>query len=116
MICAPSSWVGHGNFTTVEDIPLHEEVLAGMFFLFEHLIIILFDSGASHDFMSLAYAQMAKLTLWATNAPYSISTPGGRVVSDHMVHKISLEHFGRAFTTSLIILEGQGMDFILGLN
>jgi hypothetical protein len=75
MIHASSSRVGHANFTTIEEIPLGEEVLANTFFLFEHPIIILFDLGASHDFMSLAYAQKAKLTLWATNAPYSISTP-----------------------------------------
>jgi hypothetical protein len=50
MICAPSPKAGHANFTTVKDIPPLEEVLAGMFFLFEHPIIILFE--ASHDFMS----------------------------------------------------------------
>jgi hypothetical protein len=65
MIHTPSPRVGHANFTTVEDIPPGEEVLASTFFLLEHPIIILFDSGASHDFMSLACAQKAKLTLWA---------------------------------------------------
>jgi hypothetical protein len=77
MILAPSPRVGRANFTTIEDIPPGKEVLAGTFFLSEHPIIILFDSGASHDFMSLACAQKAKLTLWAMTAPYSISTPGG---------------------------------------
>jgi hypothetical protein len=47
----------------VEVIPPGEEVLAGTSYLFEHPIIILFDSRASHDFKSLAYAQKAKLTL-----------------------------------------------------
>jgi hypothetical protein len=116
MIRAPSPRVGRANFTTVEEIPPGEEVFAGMFFLFEHPIIILFNSGASHDFMSLACAQKAKLTLWATNAPYSISTPRGRVVADHMVHKIPLELAERAFLNSLIILESQGIDVILGIN
>jgi hypothetical protein len=54
-----------------------EEVLEGMFFLNEHPIIILFDSEASHDFVSSAYANRAKLTLVASGAPYVISTPGG---------------------------------------
>jgi hypothetical protein len=62
MIRAPSLRVGRANFTTVKDISHGEEVLVGTFFLFEHPIIILFDSGASHDFMSLACAQTAKLT------------------------------------------------------
>jgi hypothetical protein len=77
-----------------------------MFFLLEHPIIILFDSGASHDFMILACAQKAKLTLWATTVPYSITTPGGRVIADRMVRAIPLELVGRVFPTSLIILEG----------
>jgi hypothetical protein len=77
-----------------------------MFFLLEHPIIILFDSGASHDFMILACAQKAKLTLWTTTVPYSITTPGGQVIADHMVRAIPLELVGRVFPTSLIILEG----------
>jgi hypothetical protein len=38
------------------------------------------------------------------------------VVIDHMVHKIPLELVGRVFPTSLIILEGQGTDVIMGMN
>jgi hypothetical protein len=44
--------------------------------------------------MSLACAQKAKLTLWDTNAPYSISSPGGRVVANRMARKIPLELVG----------------------
>jgi hypothetical protein len=91
MIHPPSLRVGRANFTTVEEIPPSEEVLVRMFFLFEHPVIILFNLGASHDFMSLACAQKAKLTLWATSVPYSVTTPGGRVVADRMVRAIPLE-------------------------
>jgi hypothetical protein len=78
--------------------------------------MILFDSEASHDFMSLACAQKAKLTCWATLVPYSINTPRVQVVADQMVHKVPLELIGRVFLTNLIILEGQGIDVILGMN
>jgi predicted aspartyl protease len=54
-----------------------EEVLAGTFFLNEHPVIILFDSGASHNFMSTTCAKKVKLSLVASGAPYVISTPGG---------------------------------------
>jgi hypothetical protein len=108
--------IGRANFTTLEEIPLGEEVLAGTFFLYEHPIIILFDSRASHDFLSLANAQKAGVTLYATQVPYSISTPGGRVVANQMAHKIPLEPAEQVFSTTLIILEGQGIDVILGMN
>jgi hypothetical protein len=74
-----------------EEIPPGEEVLSGMFFLYEHPIIILFSSGDSHDFLSLAYAQKAGITLCVIQVPYSISTLGGRVVANQMAHKIPLE-------------------------
>jgi hypothetical protein len=45
MIHPPSLKVGHANFTTVEDIPPGEDVLAGTPLLYEHPIIMLFDSG-----------------------------------------------------------------------
>jgi hypothetical protein len=63
----------------VEEIPIGEEVLVGMFFLTEHPIIILFGSGVSHDFISSTCAERARLTLVASGAPYLVSTPGGRV-------------------------------------
>jgi predicted aspartyl protease len=61
----------------MDEIPTGEEVLAGAFFLNKHPIIVLFDSGASHDFMSSTCAKKAKLSLVASEAPYVISTLGG---------------------------------------
>jgi hypothetical protein len=108
--------VGCANFTMLERTPPSEEVLADTFFLFEHPIIILFSSGASYDFLSLACTQKAEITLCATQVPYSINTPGGQVVANQMVRKIPLELVGRVVLTALIILEGQGIDIILGMN
>jgi hypothetical protein len=56
-----------------QQIPTGEEVLAGTFFLNECPIIILFDSGASHDFMSITCVKKAKLSLVASGVPYVIS-------------------------------------------
>jgi hypothetical protein len=73
----PAPRTGHANYTIVDEIPMGEEVLAGTFFLNEHPIIILFNFGASCDFMSFTYAKKAKLSLVALGAPYVISTPEG---------------------------------------
>jgi hypothetical protein len=93
-----------------------QEVLASTFFLNECPIIILFDSGASHDFMSSACAKKARLTLVALGAPYVISTPGGRVDTDRVVQKVPLDLSGWVFETDLIVLSGQGIDVILGMS
>jgi hypothetical protein len=65
---SPAPQTGHTNYTTVEEIPTGEVVLAGMFILNECPIVLLFDSGALHDFIS---------STCATKAPYVISTPEG---------------------------------------
>jgi hypothetical protein len=108
--------MGHANYTIVEEILMWEEVLAGTFFPNECSIIILFDSWASHDFMSFTCAKKAKLSLVASGAPYVIVTPGGRVDADQVAQKVPLELFGRIFSTNLIILSGQGIDVILGIS
>jgi hypothetical protein len=75
-------WTGRTNYTTVEEIPTGEEGRAGMFFLNEHPIIIMFNSGASHDFISSTCVKKVVLSMVATEAPYVISTYVGRVDAD----------------------------------
>jgi hypothetical protein len=78
----------------VDEIPTGEEVLAGTFFLNEHSIIIVFDSGASHDFISSTCVKKAKLSLVASGVPHVISTPEGRVEADRIVQKVRSSYPG----------------------
>jgi hypothetical protein len=48
---------GRVNYTTIEDVSKGEQVLVSTFSLNGHPIVILFDSGASHDFISKACTQ-----------------------------------------------------------
>jgi hypothetical protein len=107
---------GHTNYTTMEEIPMGEEVLAGTFFLNELLIIILFDFGASHDFISSTCAKKARLSMVAMEAPYMISTPRGWVDADRIIRKAPLVMVDRVFSTDLIKLSSQGIDVILGMS
>jgi hypothetical protein len=100
----------------MEEIPTGEEVLAGTFFLNEHPVIILFDSGASHDFISSTCAKKAMLSMVAAKAPYVSSTLRGRVDANWIVRQAPLELAGRVFSTDLIILKGQRLEVILGMS
>jgi hypothetical protein len=107
---------GHVNHTMVEDNPEGEEVLVGTFLLFGHPVIILFDSEASHDFMSSTCAKREKLTLIVAKPSYMISTPGVRVVAKQVATEVPLKLVGQVFPTHLIVLDGQGIDVILGMS
>jgi hypothetical protein len=69
-------------------------VLAGTFFLSGRPIVIPFDSGASHEFMSSICVKKAKLSLVTSRMPYVISTPGGRVDADRLVRRAPLDLAG----------------------
>jgi hypothetical protein len=100
----------------MEEIPTGEEVLAGPFFLSGRPIVILFDSGASHEFMSSVCVEKAKLSLVTSRMTNVIITPGGRVDVDRLVRRAPLDLVGRVFESDHIVLNGQGLDVILMMS
>jgi hypothetical protein len=107
---------GRVNYTTMEDISEGEPVLVGTCFLNGHSVVVLFDSGATHDFVSKVCTQKCKLVIEAISAPYMISTPGRQIVTKQVVVNPPLNLKGRIYKTCLIILDGQGIDVILGMG
>jgi hypothetical protein len=45
-----------------------------------------------------------------------ICTPGGQIVANQVAREVSLELAGQMFPTHLIVLDGQGIDAILGMS
>jgi hypothetical protein len=72
---------GRVNYTAMEDIPEGKQVLMGTFSLNGYPAIVLFDSGATHNFITKACTQRCQLSIQCIDTPYLISTPGGRVVT-----------------------------------
>jgi hypothetical protein len=107
---------GRVNYTTMEDIPKGEQVLTGTFSLNGHPTTVLFDSGASHDFISKACTQKHQLVIEHIITPYLIRTPGGNIATKQLVMTTPLSLEGIVFRTSLIVLEGQGIDVILEMG
>jgi hypothetical protein len=107
---------GRVNYTTMEDISEGEPVLTGTFFLNDHSVVVLIDSCATHDFVSKSCTQKCKLVIEPISAPYMISTPGGQIVTKQVVVNPHLNLKGRIYKTCLIILDGQGIDVILGMS
>jgi hypothetical protein len=104
------------NYTTMKDIPEGEQVLTGTFSLNGYPTVVLFNSGATHDFITKACTQRCQLSIHHIDTPYLISTPGGRVVTKQTVMHAPLELTGKLYKPSLIVLDGQGLDIILGMG
>jgi hypothetical protein len=69
---------GRVNYTTLEEVAEGEQVLAGMFSLNGHPIVVLFDSGVTHNFISMACTKSRQLTITHLSTSYMISTQEGR--------------------------------------
>jgi hypothetical protein len=107
---------GRINYTILEDVAEGEQVLAGMFSLNGHPIIVLFDSGATHNFISMTCTKSHRLTITHLSTPYMISTPGGKTVTQYQDKNTPLILGGKVYKASLIILDSQGIDVILGMS
>jgi hypothetical protein len=106
---------GHIKYTTMEDVPEGEQVLVGMFSLNGYSIVILFDSGASHNFIIKACTKRCQLIVTHLSTPYMISTPGGKMTK-YPAKNTPLNLAGKVYKTGLIMLDGQGIDMILGMR
>jgi hypothetical protein len=107
---------GRVNYTTMEDIPEDEQVLLGTFSLNGYPAVVMFDAGATHDFITKACTQRCQLSIHHIDTPYLISTPGGRVVTKQTVMHAPLDLAGKLYKPSLIVLDGQGLDIILHMG
>jgi hypothetical protein len=82
---------GRVNYTTLEDVPEGEQVLTGMFSLNGHPIVVLFYSGSTHNFISMACTKSHRLTITHLSTPYMISTPGGKTVTQYLAKNTPLD-------------------------
>jgi hypothetical protein len=79
-------------------------------------VVILFDSGATHDFISKACIQKSQLAIQHMITPYLIKTPGAKICTNQLVKNAPLNLGGKEYKNCLIVLEGQGIDIILGIG
>ena len=68
------------NHTNITNIPLGEVVTAGKFLVDQHPAVVLFDLGASHSFMSPAFASKFKQKTYTIEGEgYCIRTANGDI-------------------------------------
>src|SRR3954469_25446537 len=76
---------------------------------------VLFDSGASHSFMSEAFALSHNFAMEKMNPPMVVRTPTGHCHTSKIVPHTIVEVEGIKFLASPIILKSSTIDLILGM-
>jgi hypothetical protein len=107
---------GKLNFTTMSDIPKRASVLTGTFSIKDTPVKILFDSEATHSFISEKLLGKLGLMGSHTNLAYKIITPGGKISSSTLIRGVRLGLGSKIFPTNLIAISLEGIDVILGMD
>ena len=90
--------------------------MMGMFLVANHPAIILFDSGASHTFISKKFVEQYCIPYHESREGFKIHSPGGQIFTKEVAYQVPVTLAERDFPTNMIVLKGQDIDVILGMN
>jgi hypothetical protein len=108
----------HGRLNHLEAEAVQETpgMIVGMFPVDSHIAEVLFDTGATHSFITASWVEAHNLPITTMSTPIQIDSAGGRIRIDSIYLNVSVEIRGIAFLANLIVMGTQGIDVILGTN
>jgi hypothetical protein len=107
---------GRIYYTQVATTPEGEPVMMGTFLVANHPTFILFDSGASHTFISNKFVEKYCIPCTESREEFIIHSPGGQIFTKEVAFHVPVTLAERDFPTNMIVLKGQDIDVILGMN
>jgi hypothetical protein len=107
---------GRIYYTQVATTPEGESVMMGKFLVANHPAVILFDSGASHTFISKKFVEKYCIPCTESREGFIIHSPGEQIFTKEVAFHVPVTLAEREFPTNMIVLKGQDIDVILGMN
>jgi hypothetical protein len=107
---------GRIYYTQVATTSEGEPVMMGTFLLANHPAVILFDSSASHTFISKKFMEKHCISYNESREGFIIHSPGGQIFTKEVAFHVPITLVERDFPTNMIVLKGQDIDVILGIN
>jgi hypothetical protein len=104
------------NHMTSDEAQQAQDVVLVIFLANSHPAIVLFDSGASHSFISSSFVAKHNLPIAAMKHTMLVSSPGGKMRTKHICPAISINIRGEDFLSNLILLDSNGIDIIHGMD
>jgi hypothetical protein len=100
----------------VATTPEGEPIMMGTFLVANHPAVILFDSGASHTFISKKFVEKYCIPCIESREGFIIHSPWGQIFTKEVAFHVPVTLAERDFPTNMIVLKGQDIDVILGMN
>jgi hypothetical protein len=89
----------------VEEAQEAPDVVIGMFSVNNAFVVVLFDSGATHSFISTTYVGKHNLPLALLKCKMIVTSPGGDMPARQLFLKLNLKIKGVDFVSNIIVLE-----------
>jgi hypothetical protein len=89
----------------VEEAQEAPDVVIGTFLINDTSVVVLFDFGASHSFISTTYVGKQNLPLALLKCQMIVSSPGGDMPTRQLCPKVNLKIRGVDFVANVIVLE-----------
>jgi hypothetical protein len=87
-----------------------------MFLANSNIAIILFDSGASHSFISTEYVVKYNILVSLLKYHMIVSSLGGDMPARQVCPRVNIKIRGVDFISNLIVLDSKGINVILGID
>jgi hypothetical protein len=107
---------GKLNYTSMMNTLEGAVVLTGIFFIRCFSVKVLFDSGATHSFINEKIFNKLGLKSCHMKQPFSITMPGGRVITGSLVMRVPLELGSKVVPANLLALSLECINVILGMD
>ena len=104
-------------FTLASQHTKPNDLVEGMVLCFSTWVHVLFDSGASHSFISTSFASMLNLEVVPLHCSLYVETPmGGKMEAKRLCHACVLYIGGYEVTINLVLLDMSTFDVIVGMD
>src|SRR6185503_13352240 len=93
-----------------------QDVVLGEYLVSSALAIVLFDSGASHSFISSSFVKKHNIPIVLLKTPLLTRTPGCDIKCQLGCLRVRINLSGVEFLADLVVLKSKGLDVILGMD
>jgi hypothetical protein len=107
---------GRVNHVTAEEAEGDKDVVLGTFLINSVPATVLFDSGASHSFITEQFVRKHDVPRSSMKTHLLISSPNGEMKSTYVCPQVNLKVGEIDFEANLVIITSSGIDVILGMD